>query len=324
MRFVVNGASGFVGTALIRHLAKNGWEGTAVGRRPLVEIPKSWKPASREVLLTESSGAVGSDDCLVHLEVKHHVPRPQPEDERAFHEVNVGGLQTWLEWCDRCGVRRVIHISTIKAVKGGAEVQDEGALGPGETPYGASKWEAEALLKRWVAEDERRSGVIVRPAVIYGPGNRANMFAFVSAIARNRYILVGANANVKSVVSLSNVVHAIEFLAKRMSEGVETFNLVDRENYTVADLANLIQSELGKKGGFLRLPPLLATVAARFGDFIETVTGRSVPLTSARLKALTEESAFAVNKLVKIGFRHPQTTEEGLRELVEWYLSGAK
>ena len=324
MRFVVNGASGFVGTALIRYLATKGWAGTAVSRQSMETIPEGWAAVSRQALLEQSPGTYEHDDCLVHLEVKHHVPRPQPEDERAFYDVNVGGLETWLDWCERGGVQRVVLFSSIKAVRAREGVQDEGASGPGDTPYGASKWEAEALLRRWVASDDRRSSLIVRPAVIYGPGNRANMFAFVSAIARNRYILVGKNANLKSVVSLANVVHAVEFLTKRMKKGVETYNLVDRESYSVAELAALIQKELGKTGGFLQLPPWLAAVGARLGDIIEGSTGKSVPLTSARLKAVTEASAFSADKLVKTGFRHPQTTEEGLRELVNWYLSGAK
>jgi hypothetical protein len=52
------------------------------------------------------------------------------------------------------------------------------------------------------------------------------------------------------------------------------------------------------------------------GDLIENVTGRGFPLTTARLRAIRETSVFPCNKLVAAGFAHPQTTREGLAEVL--------
>jgi hypothetical protein len=60
----------------------------------------------------------------------------------------------------------------------------------------------------------------------------------------------------------------------------------------------------------------VAGCLASVGDAFTAVTGRDFPLTSARLRAIRETSVFPCDKLVAAGFRHPQSTREGLAELV--------
>jgi hypothetical protein len=60
----------------------------------------------------------------------------------------------------------------------------------------------------------------------------------------------------------------------------------------------------------------VAGCLASVGDTATWVTGRDFPLTSARLRAIRETSIFPCDKLVAAGFRHPQSTREGLAELV--------
>jgi hypothetical protein len=57
---------------------------------------------------------------------------------------------------------------------------------------------------------------------------------------------------------------------------------------------------------------------APVGDAIEALAGRDFPLTSARLRAIRETTIFPCDKLLAAGFRHPQTTREGIAEMVAW------
>jgi GlcNAc-P-P-Und epimerase len=325
MKFIINGSSGFVGTALVNHLSDNGLVGWAVSRNRTMKIPVCWKSLQRDGVLGDNILDLPDNCsvCLVHLEVKHHVPNPTPEDYKIFRQVNVDQLKQWLIWCEEHGVDRVISFSSIKSVGSSDTILDETALGPGDSPYGASKWEAEQLLSEWVSKDRKRSGLVVRPAVIYGPGNLANMYSFVSAIHRGRFFLVGNSGNVKSLVSLQNVVSAVKYLSLKMEPGFHIYNLVDSNNYTVAELANMIAKECGKEGYFRSLPVWLTRCCARVGDLMERGIGRA-PLTTRTLNALTETSAFSCHKLIQSGFKHPQTTEEAIAELVDWYLKEGK
>src|SRR4051812_20706500 len=105
MHIIVTGATGYVGRALVPHLARLGHTGVAVGRKPSFPLPGGWSYAERNQCLKR--GEAG--DWLVHLEVKQHVLAPTEKDLREFDEVNVLGTIQWLEWCTRFDVRKFLY-----------------------------------------------------------------------------------------------------------------------------------------------------------------------------------------------------------------------
>lgn len=319
MRILVTGASGFVGQALVRAVAEAGHTGTAVSRRVIHKLPPGWKWLAREEALR--GGFTGAFDALIHLEVKQHIQNPSPEDLREFDSVNVQGTRAWLDWASRQAIPLFLFFSTIKAAGDSPDCQDESSVSLPTSPYGKSKLAAEQEVRRWAGEGVGRRAIIVRPAVVYGPGNEANLYAFVEAVARRRFFLVGKNANVKSLVSLRNVTAAVLHLLKLKTPGnCETFYLVDRQSFTVADLGRMILSVLGRQTRLPVIPVFVAKTGAALGDLFVSVTGKSFPLTSTRLKALLENTHFSCKKLESTGFVHPQSTEDGLREMLDWYL----
>ena len=108
-------------------------------------------------------------------------------------------------------------------------------------------------MREWVKGDAARAAVILRPAPVYGPGNEANLAAFVRQIRAGRPCLVGAGTTRKSIVSRANLAAALEFAALRAQPGVEVFNVSDRETPSLADLATLRRAQ--------------ETAAARDDDF---------------------------------------------------------
>ncbi len=334
MKVLVTGSSGFVGGYLLTGLANAGHIGLAVSRRTITELPPNWSWVDRELLL---KGASQSEDELlagvevvIHLEVKQHVQNPTGADLAAFRQVNVAGTQQWLEWCSAHAIRRFVYFSTIKAVERDGESQDtqtaidERATGSGETPYGRSKWEAEQLVSQWAREQADRCVLILRSAVVYGPGNIANLFSMVDALAKGRFFLVGSNGNIKSLVSVKNLFAAVVYLLPRMTPGVEIYNITDAQSYSVRELAGMIAKELQINWQGRSSPMPIAKCAALLGDVFAKVTRRGFPLTSNRLAALLENTHFSCAKLLSTGFRHLESTQEGLAEMVKWYRTYTK
>ena len=304
-------------------LATIGMGGTLLCRRVPEVVPpgftwQMWR-ASRPVILP----ATASTACVLHLATVHHIERPDPAALESFDEVNVRGTQQLLDDCAAAGIRRCIFFSSIKAAAPASNARALTEAHPADespnTAYGRSKLAAEQCVREWAAASKERSAVIVRPAVVYGPGNTANLYALVDAIARGRFFLAGRNGNYKSLVAVGNVIAAIEHLAARMQPGVELFYLVDRETFTVAEIAAMIAHALGQSGNFRSLPVPVLRAGALAGDFVERTTGRKFPLTSRRLDALLETTHFSAAKLIGTGFIHPVTTADGLAEMVAWY-----
>lgn len=319
---LVTGASGFVGRSLVCSASGAGSRGVAVSRSVLDSVPNGWRWIARSEILNGTSAEV---EVVVHLEAKHHVALCSAADVALFGVVNVEGTQRWLDWCTARRVSRFVYFSSIKAVEPeAARMTDEQAGGTRSSLYGNSKWDAEQRVRRWVAGDASRSALILRPAVVYGPGNVANVAAMVRAIHAKRFFLVGENSNVKSMISVKNVAAAVVHLLDRMEPGsCEVYNLVDRESYTVRQIDAMIRAKLGRKGNSPTLPVPIARAAARFGDAFYRVSGRSFPINSSRLDALLEHTHFSCQKLLETGFQHPQSTEEGLGEMVDWCLRHA-
>lgn len=320
MNFLVTGARGFVGRGLLDVLAASGHCGVGTSRAawaaPHPPPPVGWHGATRADVLMGLHDAADTD-AIVHLEVKQHTPRPTPDDIDEFDRVNVGGTREWLDWAARHGVQRFVFVSSIKAVAPGTGSQFEHALLNPDTPYGRSKAVAEKAVRAWANEDPRRMAVILRPAPVYGPGNEANLAAFVRQILAGKPCLVGQGLTQKSIVSRGNLAAAIALTATHPAAGCEVFNVSDRETLSLGQLAALI-AELGHAPKPKRIPTWLAHWIAPLGDMIGLIARRDFPLTTARLKAIDETSVFPCDKLVAAGFRHPQTTREGLEEMLAW------
>ena len=319
MNTLLTGSSGYLGRYLMTELSVAGHAGMAVSRRPQDNLPQGWRSGVRATVLGDASGQMsGIPDLVVHLEVKQHVMRPTSEDLAAFRSVNIEGTKQWLEWCAKRAVKRFVFFSSIKAVQMASTSQlDESATGPNDSPYGESKWEAEEAVRRWVQAGPGRAALILRPAVVYGPGNAANVGAMVRGIAAGRFFLVGANHNVKSVVSVRNLSAATVHLMGSMAAGrCEIFNVTDEESYSVRELDRLIRRLLGKSGSSPALPVPLARMLARSGDAFHQLTGRTFPINSSRLAALLESTHFSCAKLLRSGFKHPETTEQGFGEMI--------
>lgn len=318
MRLLVTGASGFVGRGLLPWLTARGHGGVATGRTLPEALPPGWRAVRRDDVLEH--GLREPIDAVIHLEVKQHVPQPSAADIEAFEAVNVGGTRAWLGWAAAHGIQTFVHLSTVKAVVPTAGSTTEEATLETQAPYGRSKARAEQEVRRWAAESPQRRAVILRSAPVYGPGNSANLAAFARQVLAGKPCLIGAGLTRKSIVSRTNLVAAIEFAATNAGAGCEVFNVSDASAPSLQELATTI-AELGGARAPRRIPAWLASVAAIAGDCIERCTGREFPLTSSRLAAIREATIFPSEKLLAAGYHHPQTTREGLAEMIAWIQS---
>lgn len=316
MRILVTGARGFVGSALLPVLAAEGHTGIATGRESPVNLPPGWAGLRREDVLIRRQ-AEDMVDAIVHLEVKQHVARPSPAAAAEFECVNVTGTRQWLDWATANGLSRFLHFSSIKAASGGPGIHLEAGPVRPDTAYGRSKAAAEQAVRAWSDAARDRAATILRPAPIYGPGNEANMAAFVQRVLVGRRCLVGDGGARKSLVGRRNLIAAVCFLLGRNEPGCEIFNVSDLELVTIRELACLI-AEVGSGPAPRGIPQLVANLLAPVGDMVGMLTGQDFPLTTTRLRSITSDSIFPCDKLVAAGFRHPWSLRQGITEMIDW------
>ena len=281
---LVTGGSGFVGRALCTCLQRRGIAVRVVGRRP-TEGP--WDTLvtcdlSREELPEE---AMDSVDTVFHLAAKAHARTAGPGDAEHV-AVTVDGTRRVLAAARHAGVSRFVFMSSVKAAGEGGDIPvDEGFERPPLTAYGRAKREAEELVLR-SAEESGMHVVVLRPALIYGPGWKGNLLRMFRAVQSGRFLPPPETGNRRSMVHVSDVAAAAVLAAERPSAAGRVYQLGDGEPYSTRRIYEAMCHASGRRVSRWQVPSSLLRVAAHAGDVLGGHGRRTVPFDSGALDRL--------------------------------------
>jgi nucleoside-diphosphate-sugar epimerase len=187
-----------------------------------------------------------------------------------------------------------------------------------DAPYGASKLAGEKVLADWANEKPERKVLIIRPTLVFGKNNMANMRNLIKQIDSGLYFHLGKAETIKSIAYVENLVKATLFLKERMKTGVSIYNYADEPQLSTREISNVIADTLHKKIR-LSVPKTLGVMMGLPFDIIIKLTGRNLPISSARIKKLGTPTHHSARKLFSEGFQPRYSTIEGLKKMVDWY-----
>jgi nucleoside-diphosphate-sugar epimerase len=305
--WVVTGASGFVGGAVVAELRAGGHDVVALSRR--ASTSRGIRAVSYDnpgELRRALSGAQNVIHCaaVVH---KPHTPRSE-------HEFTVTSAKALLAAARDVGVRSFVLCSTIK-VHGEhppAELDESTPLRP-DGPYAAAKARAEEVVLE--AHGLRTS--VARLCPVYGIGDKGNVRTMIRAIRRRVFFVPGDGATRKSIVHISTVADALVALAtSKTASG--TFLVADREAPTLRQLANTIAAAL-----HIRPPPSLPLSLLTFAGTVlgamAQKLGRSTSLSAAQVfKATTPTVCNPARLQRETGVDCHVDLDAAIREEVRW------
>jgi nucleoside-diphosphate-sugar epimerase len=267
MTTLVTGANGFVGSALCARLRKD-----AVSVRGAVRTQKSQPNGAKEVAIgdlfseTDWTSALRNVEQVVHLAARVHVMNDKNSVPLAeFRRVNVEGTANLARQAAATGVRRFIFLSSIK-VNGeftelGRPFSADDVPAP-EDPYGASKHEAEQLLRQ-IATETGMEVVIIRPPLVYGSGVKANFESMMRWLARGVPLpLAAVTNNRRSLVTLDNLVDLIVICLNHPAAANQTLLVSDGEDLSTADLLRRMGEALGRPAHLFYVPTALLKLGA--------------------------------------------------------------
>lgn len=273
MKILITGANGFVGTNLRKYLENRGHKCVTLDVR---NADYDWTEFA--MIPFESC------DAIVHLAGMAHDLK-KIASETSYFDVNVG-LTEKIFNASVGKVPRFVYFSSSKASADG-------------NAYGRSKLAAEQFL------DGR--AIILRPAMIHGPGNKGNL-NLLWGIARKGWPWpLAAFENKRSFASIDNICAAVEVLCKCGENGI--YPVADDELLSTNRLIELIAETSGKKAKLWRLPKGVMRFAAKIGDILH------LPLNTERIEKLTEDSLVDNVVLKKaLGWdKMPVAAEDGMR-----------
>jgi nucleoside-diphosphate-sugar epimerase len=260
-------------------------------------------------------------DCVIHLAAAHHDFGIADEE---YFDVNEYGTDKLLTAMTKYDVNMLIFYSSVAIYGTVGKPADEHIEPNPENPYGSSKLAAEKKIIEWSKKDEKKKAIIIRPTVVIGARNLANMYFLIDQIYKKRYLFhFGNGNNIKSIAYVKNLVDFSIYLLFEKIEKVnqhEIFNYVDYPQMTFKQTISTIHKELGKPEPRVRIPLNFALTISKIFDLIIALTGKNLPISSARIKKTAAQTQFETVRVSEWKFNPQWDTEEGLKDMVKWYL----
>lgn len=262
-----------------------------------------------------SAVKAGPIKTIISLAAKHH-DFGIGHDE--YFDTNEGGTQVLCEVASENNIKEIVFYSSVAVYGISENISNEELKPTPDSPYGASKLSGEKVLEKWASEDAERKVLIIRPTLVFGPNNMANMRNLIKQIDSGLYFHLGKADNIKSIAYVENVVDATLYLMDRMPPGVSIYNYSDEPQLTTREIGEVIAAALNKKIR-LTMPKTLGILMGIPFDLAIKVTGLNLPISSARIKKLGTSTHHSAKKVFSEGFRPRFSTIEGLQKMVEWY-----
>ena len=317
LRVLVTGATGAVGPAVVRAVVEAGHRVRLLVRR----VPDDPALAQHERCigdLTDAAAvaaAVREVDVVFHLAGLLHVTDPGPELAAEYDRINTIATGQLIEATRRAGGRRLVLASTTAVygdTAGGLATEDT-APAP-DTWYARSKLAAERLVLEARRDDATPLGTVLRLSAVYGPHLKGNYRRLVLALARRRFVPLGAGLNRRSLMHERDVGPAFLAAAASPAAAGRVYNVSDGTPHRVREIVDAISDALGRSRPRFHVPLGLARTIAGAAEGAFGLIGRRAPLTRTAIDKYVEHSAVDATRLAhELGFVAPTNLAEGWR-----------
>lgn len=316
---VVTGASGHLGGNLVRALVER-------GRRVRVVVHRASRALDGldlELARGDVCDAASLERAFAGAEVVYHLAAMisiAGGRGGRVAQVNVEGARNAAEAAHRCGVRRLIHCSSIHAYRmaGVRGVVDEtgAAVTPGRAfAYDASKAAGEREVRAVIARG--LDAVIVNPTGVIGPYDFGPSRIGQVLIDLHRRRLPALVTGGFDWVDVRDVVAAMiaAETAGRTGEGY----ILSGHWHSIPELARMAAAVTGVRPPRLTVPAWLALVGVPFAALHGRLTRREPRYTRESLAALGHACRVGGDKAARELGHAPRPIAETLRDTYAWF-----
>jgi dihydroflavonol-4-reductase len=323
MKTFITGASGFVGSAVLRQLIAVGHTVRALvrpnsDRHNLVELPV-------EIVTGDLTDRASLDRALVGCSALFHVAAvyrlwvPQPKE---IYDANVTGTRNIMIAAANAGVKRIVYTSSVATLG----LTSDGSPANEDTPvsladmighYKRSKFLAEAEVKKLV-EEQGLPAVIVNPSTPVGPRD-------IKPTPTGRIIVDALSGRMPAYVDTGlNLVHvddvAIGHLLAFERGAIGERYVLGARNMTLKEILTELAAITGGQPPRIRLPHNLVLPIAYVSEAWARLTRGNEPrVTLVGVRLAKKKMFFSSEKAKRILGFSPRPIEEALRDAVDWF-----
>ncbi len=323
MRVLITGASGLLGHHLISALHERGDSVQAL----VLPNEDASRLEARNVAIFRGDirepetlrAPMRGVDGVFHLAAMMGLWRPMAD----YRAVNVTGAENVCRAAMAAGVKRLIHISSamVYNLAIGRPVTEDDPLMPLDEPYCLTKAEGDRLVQHMIAE-QQLPAVIIRPATIFGPGDRLNFGRIADRLRAGKGLLIGSGHNAVPFVYVTDVVQGL-LLALDHSRAVgQAYNIGNDQPLTQEELLRAVAKELGVAPPRLHVPYYPLYAAAGAAERLATLSRNRIPpfVTRHGVKLYGAGNHLSIDKARReLGYAPRVSVREGVRLAAAWY-----
>jgi nucleoside-diphosphate-sugar epimerase len=321
MTAAVTGATGFLGSALVTELVK---------RQQAVRIlTRDEKKAHQQFADTvtiipgditdavQVQRAVAGATTIYHLAGRLYHPSIPAE---LYRQAHVEGTRILLSACQgQTQLRRIVHVSTtgVFGVTGETLAAEDAPVAP-TNPYEATKLEGEQLALK-AHQEQGLPVTVVRPGLVYGPGD-LHLLGFFVSINKGRFRVIDGGKALLHPVYIDDLLAALLLCAERSQAHGRSYNIAGERPVTIRELASAIARALDRELPAGSIPLWLANLASHIFAVMPGMKGGRAPLTRSRVQFLTNSRIYDISRAAsELGYTPKVGLEEGMKLTASWY-----
>lgn len=320
-KVLVTGATGFIGTHLVKALVKSNYSVFILHRASSnLEAFLNFGSKINYILGDVSDKksveqAVESCDYVFHLAGLISSSR---KDKSLMEKINVQGTRNIISACVKFSVQRLIYISSVVTVGASVEpaVLNEESVYEDDLnklSYFDTKKRAEDLVC-FAIKNQNLPAIILNPSTVYGEADVKKPSRKLQKLAAQGHLPFYTQGGV-SVVGIKAVVEAM-LNSINMGRVGERY-ILSGENISIKELLKCISSLAGSKPPFVKVPQIIFYILGVLGDLLSYL-GLSFPFTVEKVKVASLYHWFDSSKAQKeLNFK-PGLAKEAIAESIAW------
>ncbi len=296
---IVFGGAGFIGSYLIRELLKTGdftrivCADLKIPAHPLDGVEYEFC----DVRTTISLRGEFTNADIYNLAAIHTTPG---HEEWEYYWTNLNGALEINAFAEVIGAKCITFTSSISTYGPTEEPRDErGPMTP-VLAYGRSKLMAEKIHRAWARADARRKLIVVRPAIVFGPGEHGNFTRLAYALKRRFFVYPGRRDTIKACIYVGEVVRSLLFMRERPEKEI-IYNAAYPTAYSSEDICTAFAAVAGYQKPSIVAPKWMMLFVG-WGFELLAHIGLTTSVNRARIAKLWNSTNIVPRRLQEIGY----------------------
>lgn len=299
---LVTGATGFLGSELIRQLLLEGEKVRAI-KRNSSKIPEILKhEAAIEWHIADILDYFALKDAMEGISRVYHCAAFisfKPEDKKEMLRVNVEGTVNLLNICLENNIAKFLHVSSVSAIndsKKGALIneKDHWEFNSTQSAYSISKYKSEMEVFRAAAEG--LNVIVINPSIIIGKNaGKEGSGQLFEAIRKGLKYYPGGSfgyVDVEDVAKIMILLMESDISSKRF--------IISAENWSYRDFFSEVARQFHRNPPAIALKPWMLQLAYMGTKIITPFTGNNYGLTKDAIRIAFKKQNYSNDKIKKV------------------------